>query len=75
MTNQNMRVESIAKILTNKGDGNVLNLTLSEHLKYPREIVSARDIGDVNSGICFCGYQESPEYVSHMSANHGFRIG
>lgn len=44
MTNQNMRVESIAKILTNNFDGNVLNLTLSEHLKYPREIVSARDI-------------------------------
>ena len=66
MTNQNMRVESVAKILTNNCDGNVLNLTLSEHLKYPREIVSARDIAMWIAGIWFYGYQESPEYVSHM---------
>ena len=50
MTKQNMRVESIAKILTNNSDGNVLNLTLSEHLKYSRKIVSARDTGDVDGG-------------------------
>ena len=37
MPKQNTRLESIAKILIIDGDGNVLTLTLSEHLKYPEK--------------------------------------
>ena len=55
MSKQNTILESIAKILIINGDGNILTLTLSEHLKYPEKSYQP----DLPGGIVDAGELEN----------------
>ncbi len=70
MSKQNTILESIAKILIINGDGNVLTLTLSEHLKYPEK--SYRP--DLPGGIVDAGEPENLGVIREVQEECGIDL-
>ena len=70
MTNRNAALESIAKILIIDGDGNVLTLTLSEHLKYPEKSYQP----DLPGGIVDAGEPEHLGVVREVQEECGIDL-
>lgn len=70
MTNRNAALESIAKILIIDGDGNVLTLTLSEHLKYPEKSYQP----DLPGGIVDAGEPENLGVIREVQEECGIDL-
>ena len=70
MPKQNTRLESIAKILIINGDGNVLTLTLSEHLKYPEKSYQP----DLPGGIVDVGEPENLGVIREVREECGIDL-
>ena len=70
MSRQNTRLESIAKILIINGDGNVLTLTLSEHLKYPEKSYQP----DLPGGIVDAGEPEHLGVIREVQEECGIDL-
>ena len=70
MSKQNTRLESIAKILIIDGDGNVLTLTLSEHLKYPEKSYQP----DLPGGIVDAGESENLGVIREVQEECGIDL-
>ena len=70
MPKQNTRLESIAKILIIDGDGNVLTLTLSEHLKYPEKSYQP----DLPGGIVDAGEPEHLGVIREVQEECGIDL-
>ena len=70
MPKQNTILESIAKILIIDGDGNVLTLTLSEHLKYPEKSYQP----DLPGGIVDAGEPEHLGVIREVQEECGIDL-
>ena len=70
MSKQNTILESIAKILIINGDGNVLTLTLSEHLKYPEKSYQP----DLPGGIVDAGEPENLGVIREVQEECGIDL-
>ena len=70
MSKQNTILESIAKILIINGDGNVLTLTLSEHLKYPEK----SNQPDLPGGIVDAGEPENLGVIREVQEECGIDL-
>lgn len=70
MPKQNTKLESIAKILIIDGDGNVLTLTLSEHLKYPEKSYQP----DLPGGIVDAGESENLGVIREVQEECGIDL-
>ena len=70
MSKQNTILESIAKILIINGDGNVLTLTLSEHLKYPEK----SNQPDLPGGIVDAGEPENLGVIREVQDECGIDL-
>ena len=70
MSKQNTILESIAKILIINGDGNVLTLTLSEHLKYPEKSYQP----DLPGGIVDAGEPEHLGVIREVQEECGIDL-
>ena len=70
MPKQNTKLESIAKILIINGDGNVLTLTLSEHLKYPERSYQP----DLPGGIVDAGEPENLGVIREVQEECGIDL-
>lgn len=70
MTKQNTRLESIAKILIIDGDGNILTLTLNEHLKYPEKSYQP----DLPGGIVDAGEPEHLGVIREVQEECGIDL-
>ena len=70
MPKQNTKLESIAKILIIDGDGNVLTLTLSEHLKYPEKSYQP----DLPGGIVDAGEPEHLGVIREVQEECGIDL-
>ena len=70
MPKQNTTLESIAKILIINGDGNVLTLTLSEHLKYPEK----SNQPDLPGGIVDAGEPEHLGVIREVQEEFGIDL-
>ena len=70
MSKQNTILESIAKILIINGDGNVLTLTLSEHLKYPEK----SNQPDLPGGIVDAGEPENFGVIREVQEECGIDL-
>ena len=70
MSKQNTILESIAKILIINGDGNVLTLTLSEHLKYPEK----SNQPDLPGGIVDAGEPEHLGVIREVQEECGIDL-
>ena len=70
MPKQNTRLESIAKILIINGDGNVLTLTLSEHLKCPERSYQP----DLPGGIVDAGEPENLGVIREVKEECGIDL-
>ena len=70
MPKQNTKLESIAKILIINGDGNVLTLTLSEHLKYPEKSYQP----DLPGGIVDAGEPEHLGVIREVQEECGIDL-
>jgi len=70
MPKQNTKLESIAKILIIDGDGNVLTLTLSEHLKHPEKSYQP----DLPGGIVDAGEPEHLGVIREVQEECGIDL-
>ena len=70
MPKQNTMPQSIAKILIIDGDGNVLTLTLSEHLKYPEKSYQP----DLPGGIVDAGEPEHLGVIREVQEECGIDL-
>ena len=70
MAKQDAALESIAKILIINGDGNVLTLTLSEHLKYPERSYQP----DLPGGIVDAGEPENLGVIREVQEECGIDL-
>ena len=70
MTKQNTTLKSIAKVLIINGDGNVLTLTLSEHLKYPEKSYQP----DLPGGIVDAGEPENLGVIREVQEECGIDL-
>ena len=70
MPKQNTILESIAKILIIDGDGNVLTLTLSEHLKHPEKSYQP----DLPGGIVDAGEPEHLGVIREVQEECGIDL-
>ena len=70
MAKQDAALESIAKILIINDDGNVLTLTLSEHLKYPEKSYQP----DLPGGIVDAGEPENLGVIREVQEECGIDL-
>ena len=70
MSKQNTKLESIAKILIIDGDGNVLTLTLSKHLKRPERSYQP----DLPGGIVDAGEPEHLGVIREVQEECGIDL-
>ena len=70
MPKQNTRLESIAKILIINGGGNILTLTLSEHLKHPEKSYQP----DLPGGIVDAGEPEHLGVIREVQEECGIDL-
>ena len=70
MAEQDAALESIAKILIINDDGNVLTLTLSEHLKYPEKSYQP----DLPGGIVDAGEPENLGVIREVQEECGIDL-